>query len=111
MSVAAYQIEHGEKLPYDSETFTGDYALPSARGTFERLKAENKSARLTRGSIDDITQEYTASHLLEECFKKPYACSDPACGKLLSFPEAFFFLDKTYCSKHLPEYSRESEGW
>lgn len=110
MPTRAYQIEYGESLPYNVDTFTGEAALPAARGTFERLKAGNQSVRLTRGYVDNITQEYSATHLIEEYFRKPYTCSDPACGKLLSFPEAFFYLDKPYCSEHLPRYDRH-EQW
>lgn len=40
---------------------------------------------------------------------KPYVCSE--CSKRLAFPETFWFQDLTYCSEHLPGYSKESEQW
>lgn len=50
---------------------------------------------------------YTESQKGQE---KPYKCSE--CGKLLTFPEAFFQGNQAYCSEHLPEYrGQESEGW
>ena len=67
----AYQVEAGEgKLPDSTDTFTGENALPAAQSTYERLKAANKNVRLTYGYIDDHTQEYTATHLLLEYFRK-----------------------------------------